>query len=53
MDTVMMVSPDEFKALIEYYKVKKTESNLLNKDGRVAAGAHILLEDTSTPASLK
>ena len=48
-----MVKPDEFRALVDYYKGKITESTLLDKAARVAAEAKLLLEDTSTPAALK
>ena len=48
-----MVKPDEFRALVDYYKGKITESTLLDKAARVAAEAKLLLEDTSTPSALK
>ena len=48
-----MVKPDEFRALVEYYKGKITESTLLDKAAHVAAKAKLLSEDTSTPAALK
>ncbi|CAH3031399.1 unnamed protein product [Pocillopora meandrina] len=51
--TFLMVKPDEFRALVDYYKGKITESTLLDKAARVAAEAKLLLEDTSTPAALK
>ena len=47
------MKPDEFRALVDYYKGKITESTLLDKAARVAAEAKLLLEDTSTPAALK
>ncbi|CAH3033553.1 unnamed protein product [Pocillopora meandrina] len=53
METFLMVKPDEFRALVDYYKGKITESTLLDKAARVAAEAKLLLEDTSTPAALK
>ena len=48
-----MVKPDDFRASIDYYKEKITESTLLDKAVRVAAEAKLLLEDTSTSAALK
>ena len=53
IETFLMVKPDDFRALIDYYKEKITESTLLDKAARVAAEANLLLEDTSTPAALK
>ena len=53
METFLMVKPDEFWALVEYYKGKITESTLLDKAAHVAAKAKLLSEDTSTPAALK
>ena len=39
METRLMVNPQEFQALIDYYKGKITESRLLDKAARVAAEA--------------
>ena len=53
IETFLMVKPDDFRASIDYYKEKITESTLLDKAVRVAAEAKLLLEDTSTSAALK
>ena len=37
METFLMVKPDEFRALVDHYKGKITESTLLDKAARVAA----------------
>ena len=49
----MMIKPDEFRTLIDYYKGKISESTLLDKAERVAAKAQILIDDPNTPAALK
>lgn len=50
---VMMVSPQEFKSLVNFYKGNITESTLLNEAARVAAEARILIEDTKIDPALK
>lgn len=50
---VMMVSPKEFKSLVEYYKGNITESTLLNEAARVAAEARVLMDDTKIEPALK
>ena len=49
----MMVKPEEFRALVNYYKGKITESSLLDKAARVVTEVHLLVEDETTPAALK
>ena len=44
METFRMVIPEEFRALVDYYKRKITESSLLDKAARVATEAHLLVE---------
>ena len=53
METFMMVKPEEFRALVDYYKGKIAESSLLDKAARVATEAHLLVEDETIPAALK
>ena len=53
METFLTVKPDEFRALVDYYKGKTTEGTLLDKAARVATEANLLLKDTYTPAALK
>ena len=48
-EEVMMVKPDEFNSLVQYYKGQMSGSALLNKAGRVAAEAHVLLRDSDVP----
>ena len=50
---VMMVSPQEFKSLVNFYKGNITESTLLDEAARVAAEARILIEDTKIDPALK
>lgn len=52
-DPVMMVSPKEFKALVEYYKGNITESTLLNEAARVAAETRVLMENTKIDPAVK
>ena len=52
METYMMIKPDEFRSLVDYYKGKISESTLLDKAARVAAKAQILIDDPNTPAAL-
>ena len=53
METYMMIKPDEYHTLVDYYKGKISESTLLDKAVRVAAEAQILVDDPNTPAALK
>ena len=52
-DPVMMVSPQEFKTLVEYYKGNITESTLLNEAARVAAETRVLMDNTKIDPALK
>ena len=52
-ETYMMIKPDEFRTLVDYYKGKISESSLLDKAAWVAAKAQILIDDPNTPAALK
>ena len=52
-ETYMMIKPDEFRTLVDYYKGKISKSSLLDKAARVAAKAQILIDDPNTPAALK
>lgn len=52
-DPVMMVSPKEFKSLVDYYKGNITESTLLNEAARVAAEARVLMDNTKIEPALK
>ena len=52
-DPVMMVSPQEFKTLVEYYKSNITESTLLNEAARVAAETRVLMDNTKIDPALK
>ena len=49
---VMMVKPDEFNNLVQYYKGQISDSALLNKAGRVAAEAHVLLANEKVPSGV-
>ena len=49
----MMIKPDEFRTLVDYYKGKISKSSLLDKAARVAAKAQTLIDDPNTPAALK
>ena len=53
METYMMIKPDEFRTLVDYYKGNISESTLLDKAARVAVEAQILIDDPNTPAALK
>ena len=53
MEMYMMIKPDEFRTLVDYYKGKISESTLLDKAARVVAEAQILIDDPNTPAALK
>lgn len=49
---VMMVKPEEFNRLVQYYKGEISDSALLNKAGRVAAETHLLLQDKTIPDAI-
>lgn len=49
----MVIKPDEFRTLVEYYKGNITESSLLNRAARVAAEARLLIEDPHIDPALK
>lgn len=49
----MVIKPDEFRSLVDYYKGNITESSLLNRAARVAAEARLLIEDPHIPPALK
>lgn len=53
METRLKVNPQEFQALVDYYKGKITENTLLHKAARVAAEAQFVLQDPHIPAGLK
>ena len=53
METFMMVKAKQFRALLDYYKWKITESSLLDKAAHMATAAHQLIEDETTPSALK
>ena len=48
----LMVKPEEFQQLIQYYKGQITDSALLNKAGRVAAKEHIIVNNPKVPDSI-
>ena len=48
----MMVKPDDFNNLVQYYKGQISDSALLNKAGRVAAEAHVLLANEKVPSGV-
>ena len=48
----MMVKPDEFNNLVQYYKGQISDSALLNKAGRLAAEAHVLLANEKVPSGV-
>ena len=45
----LMVKPEEFQQLVQYYKGQITDSALLNKAGRVAAKEHIIVNNPKVP----
>lgn len=49
----MVIKPDEFRTLVDYYKGNITESSLLNRAARVAAEARLLIEDPNIDPALK
>lgn len=52
-DPVMLIKPEEFKTLVNYYKGNITESTLLNKAARVAAETRVLIDDETIAPDLK
>ena len=48
----LMVKPEEFQQLIQYYKGQITDSALLNKAGRVAAKEHIIVNNPKLPDAI-
>ena len=46
---MMMVKPEEFNQLVQYYKGEISDSALLNKAGRIATETHLLLQDKTIP----
>ena len=53
MEKKLIVNPQEFQALVDFYKGKISESTLLDKAARVAAETQMLLSDPHTRAGLK
>ncbi|PFX13982.1 hypothetical protein AWC38_SpisGene21900 [Stylophora pistillata] len=53
MEKKLIVNPQEFQALVDFYKGKISESTLLDKAAQVAAETQMLLGDTHTQAGLK
>ena len=49
---MMMVKPEEFNQLVQYYKGEISDSALLNKAGRIAAETHLLLQDKTIPDAI-
>ena len=49
---MMMVKPEEFNQLVQYYKGEISDSALLNKAGRIAAETHLLLQDETIPDAI-
>ena len=45
----LMVKPEEFQQLVQYYKGQITDSALLNKAGRVAPKEHIIVNNQKVP----
>ena len=45
----LMVKPEEFQQLVQYYKGQITDSALLNKAGRVAAKEHMIVNNPKVP----
>ena len=48
----LMVKPEEFQQLVQYYKGQITDSALLNKAGRVAAKEHIIVNNPKVPDAI-
>ena len=51
-EMMMMVKPEEFNQLVQYYKGEISDSALLNKAGRIAAETHLLLQDKTIPDAI-
>ena len=49
----MVIKPDQFRTLVDYYKGNITESSLLNRAARVAAEVRLLIEDPNIDPALK
>ena len=49
---VMMLKPEEFNQLLQYYKGEISDSALLNKACRIAAETHLLLQDKTIPDAI-
>ena len=48
----LMVKPEEFQRLVQYYKGQITDSAFLNKAGRVAAEEHIIVNNPKVPDAI-
>ena len=48
----LVVKPEEFQQLVQYYKGQITDSALLNKAGRVAAKEHIIVNNPKVPDAI-
>ncbi|CAH3114793.1 unnamed protein product, partial [Pocillopora meandrina] len=48
----LMVKPEEFQHLVQYYKGQITDTALLNKAGRVAAKEHIIVNNPKVPDAI-
>ena len=48
----LMVKPEEFQQLVQYYKGQITDSALLNKAGRVAAKERIIVNNPKVPDAI-
>lgn len=53
MEKKLIVNPQEFQSLVDFYKGKISESTLLDKAARVAAETQMLLSDPHMQAGLK
>ena len=53
MEKKLIVDPQEFQALVDFYKGKISESALLDKAAKVAAETQMLLSDSHRQAGLK
>ena len=49
---LMMVKPEEFNQLVQYYKGEISDTALLNKAGRIAAETLLLLQDKAIPDAI-
>ena len=48
----LMVKPEEFQQLVQYYKGQITDSALLDKAGSVAAEEHIIVNNPEVPDAI-